>query len=220
VTEWPLDPLTRAVRDIAAIYEEATMTITDDAFVRLFQQRAGLSPVDGWAGKDTLAKLDQLMPPKTTAEPAISPTYWPMLSKIESGDRPFVKAPTSSASGLYQFTRATWEGEGGAWGTDPSRAFGGLTPSTDEQTRRAKTFTAKNAAYLAEHGVPINNATLYAAHFLGRVTAAKVLAADKGASAEALAGAAATTANPSILRGKTVGDFIGWLHDKTGEWAR
>ena len=99
-------------------------TITDDAFVRLFQERAGLD-VDGWAGRETLAKLDALLPPPVEAEGAngIPDDYWPMLSKIESGDRPYIKARTSSASGLYQFIKATWLGEGGVWGNDSSRAF-------------------------------------------------------------------------------------------------
>lgn len=198
--------------------------ISDDAFVRLFQQRAGLV-VDGWAGRDTIAMLDRLLPAKTqpdgiAAGILIPADYWAMLSKIESGDRPFVKASRSSASGLYQFIKSTWEGEGGRWGTNMALAFGGLQPSPDEQLNRAKSFTAKNAAYLVERKIPINKASLYAAHFFGCVTAARVIQADVKASAEALAGPAATKANPSILKGKTVGDFLTWLHKKTGDWAR
>ncbi len=194
-------------------------TITDDDFVRLFQQRAGLT-VDGWAGRDTIAALDKAFPPPkplASVTTDIPDDYWPMLSKIESADRPYVKAATSSASGLYQFIKSTWEGEGGKWGADMSKAFGGLMPSTDEQLARAKTFTAKNAAYLRSKGLPINRASLYASHFLGPVTAAKVIAADVNARADHIAGPAATKANRSILEGKTVGQFLTWLHKKTGE---
>ena len=143
-----------------------------------------------------------------------------MLSKIESSDKPYAQAPSSSASGLYQFIRSTWIGEGGTWGPPLRPAFGGLKPSPEEQLARARTFTAKNAAYLRSRGVPINRATLYAAHFLGRVTAGSILAAGKGERADLIAGAAATAANPSILEGKTVGDFIEWLRVKTGEVAK
>jgi hypothetical protein len=146
--------------------------------------------------------------------------YWPLLAQIESGGRPYIKARTSSASGLYQFIRKTWLGEGGQWGDDMSLAFGGLQPSIEEQLERAKSFTEKNAAYLRAQGVPINKASLYAAHFLGPVTAAKVIAADITESAEALAGPDATNANQSILKGKTVAQFLSWLHTKTGDWAR
>ena len=194
--------------------------ISDDAFVRLFQERVGLK-VDGWAGRDTIAKLDEFFPPKfSTGEIAIPDDYWPMLSKIESNDRPYIKASSSSASGLYQFIRSTWIGEGGQWGDDASKAFGGLKPSAEEQLLRAKSLTQKNAVALKKAGIPINKASLYAAHFFGHVTAIRVIGADVNASAEALAGPAATKANPSILKGKTVGQFLSWLHRRTGEWAR
>jgi hypothetical protein len=156
----------------------------------------------------------------TTDADLIPADYWPLLAKIESGNRPYIKAPTSSGSGLYQFIRSTWIGEGGQWGTDPSQAFGGLKPSPEEQTRRAKTFTGKNVAILRAKGIPINKASLYAAHFFGAGMAALVIGADVTARADLLAGPAATNANPSILKGKTVGQFLSWLHGKTGEWAR
>lgn len=199
------------------------MTImNDDDFVRLFQERAGLK-VDGWAGLETVAKLDELLPPtrplaSVTSE--IPDDYWPMLSKIESGDRPYVQAGSSSASGLFQFIKSTWEAEGGKWGPTMRPAFGGLKPTPEEQLARAKTFTAKNAAFLRKAGIPINKASLYAAHFFGPVTAARVIAADVKDRADHIAGPAATTANPLILRGKSVGEFLSWLHRKTGDWAR
>lgn len=146
--------------------------------------------------------------------------YWPMLSRIESADRPYVKASSSSASGLYQFIKSTWIGEGGKWGNDMSQAFGGLKPSIAEQTARAKTFTAKNAQFLRSKGIPVNKASLYAAHFFGPATAARVIEAEVNERADVIAGKAATNANPSILRNKTVGQFLAWLHGKTGDWAR
>jgi len=165
--------------------------------------------------------LDQAGVPKAQPETDDLPAdYFTLLAKIESNHRPYIKATTSSASGLYQFIKATWLAEGGSWGSDMSKAFGGLFPSEDEQTRRARSFTQKNADILKARGIPINKATLYAAHFLGAGTAVKVLGADVGARADALAGENATKANPSILRGKTVGEFLAWLHAKTGAWAR
>jgi len=157
------------------------------------------------------------------AEPqtsAIPDSYWPLLAKIESGNRPYVKAGTSSASGLYQFIRSTWIGEGGKWGPDMSEPFGGLRPSEAEQTQRAKSFTEKNAKVLRAKGIPINNASLYAAHFLGVGMAIKIIGADVDARADLIAGAAATSANPTILKNKTIGQFLAWLHGKTGAWAR
>jgi len=201
-----------------------TDTMTDDDFVRLFQRTFGLRE-DGWAGRDTEAKLREVAKGAGYIVPAIATDdlpadYWPMLSKIESGDRPYVQATASSASGLYQFIQSTWEGEGGKWGPTKRPAFGGLRPPPEEQLARAKTFTARNAAVLKAKGIPINKASLYAAHFFGAGTAAKVIGADVNARADVIAGPAATEANPSILRGKTVGEFLSWLHKKTGDWAR
>ena len=191
------------------------MTLAD------IQRRVGVTP-DGKIGPQTLAAIASALGMTEAVTPATSipDDYWPMLSKIESGDRPYIKAGSSSASGLYQFIRATWLGEGGKWGADMSLAFGGLKPPVAEQLARAKTFTEKNAAILRQKGIPINKASLYAAHFFGAGMAAKVIGADTDARADAIAGEAATNANPSILRGKTVGQFLSWLNKKTGDWAR
>lgn len=185
------------------------------------QRRVGVT-ADGKIGPNTIAAIAKALGMTEAVTPAtdIPDDYWPMLSKIESGDRPYVKAGTSSASGLYQFIRASWIAEGGKWGSDMTQAFGGLKPTPEEQLQRAKTFTEKNAAILRQKGIPINKASLYAAHFFGAGMAAKVIGADVGERADLIAGKAATDANPSILRGKTVGQFLSWLFGKTGEWAR
>lgn len=184
------------------------------------QRHVGV-PADGKLGPVTLAAIARALGIEPVQELHDIPNdYWSMLSKIESGDRPYVKAPTSSASGLYQFIRGTWIGEGGKWGGNPALAFGGLKPSVEEQLARAKTFTEKNAAYLRKKGIPINKASLYAAHFFGAGVAAQVIGADVNERADHIAGSAATNANPSILKGKTVGQFLTWLHGKTGDWAR
>lgn len=177
-------------------------------------------PADGIAGPQTWGAIAKALGLHSAAAPGVPDDYWPMLSKIESDDQPYVKAPTSSASGLYQFIKSTWIGEGGKWGANPSLAFGGLKPPPEEQLMRAKTFTEKNARVLRSRGIPINKASLYAAHFFGAGKAAEVIGADVNARADHIAGEAATRANPSILKGKTVGQFLTWLHGKTGAWAR
>lgn len=184
-----------------------------------FSKKEWIDAIDKLADDFGLPRLDT---PAAPAKPAVTipDDYWPMLAKIESGGRPYIKAPTSSGSGLYQFLKATWIGEGGSWGNDASKAFGGLTPSPEEQTRRAGTFTMKNAVSLLRSGIAINKASLYAAHFFGAGMAAKVIKAGVKERADVIAGPGPTTANPSILQGKTVGEFLTWLHKKTGEWAR
>jgi hypothetical protein len=166
--------------------------------------------------------LDAFGVPRAPAAPSadrdpIPPGYFEMLARIESGNRPYVKASTSTASGLYQFIRSTWIAEGGAWGPDMSKAFGGLKPSVEEQTARARSFTMKNVRALQAAGMPINAATLYAAHFLGAGTAIRMLKAPPEARAADIVDAAAARANPSILGGgRTVRQFRAWLERKTG----
>lgn len=196
--------------------------MTQADYIRQAQDLLGVT-VDGIFGKDTLDALRTALGDTLAPRPssAIPDDYWPMLSKIESGDRPYIKASTSSASGLYQFIRATWEGEGGKWGADSSQAFGGLKPSEAEQLARVKTFTEKNARALQAAGIGLNKASLYAAHFLGVGTAIKAINGDVKKPVAIYVSTAAVKANKTILGGgKTVGDFLTWLFNKTGAWAR
>jgi hypothetical protein len=176
---------------------------------------------DKWMDQLGIARDEPPAPPAPPARPQDIPEdYYPMLAQIESGTRPYIKAFTSSASGLYQFIKSTWIGEGGKWGPNPIQAFGGLRPTEEEQLQRARSFTEKNARVLRKAGIPINKASLYAAHFFGAGTAVKVISADVEARADHIAGPAPTRANPSILKGKTVGQVLSWLFRKTGAWAR
>lgn len=180
---------------------------------RMAEHDYDVGPVDGVPGPKFWAAFDLVLPPKAQAIPE---DYYPLLARIESGTRPYIKARTSSASGLYQFIRGTWIAEGGQWGPDMSLAFGGLRPSEEEQHRRARTFTQKNADFLQAAGIRINKATLYAAHFLGPNGARKILLANPNASIDTVTDLAQRRANPSILKGR-VADFFDWLERKTGD---
>jgi len=180
-------------------------------------QRLIGTPQDGVWGPASERALDAALAAQDgfDGSSAIPADYFVKLAKIESGTRPYVKASTSSASGLYQFIRATWLGEGGSWGQDMTQAFGGLRPSTDEQTARARTFTQKNADALARAGVKVTDASLYAAHFLGVGTAIRVLGQPSNTPIEQVTSPDQRAANPSIIGpGKTVGDFTAWLARK------
>ncbi|ALJ13230.1 peptidoglycan-binding domain-containing protein [Sphingopyxis macrogoltabida] len=88
-------------------------TITDDAFVRLFQERAGL-PIDGWRGRDTLTALDQYMPrpspDRNAAVSEIPESYWPVLSKIESADRLYALPPINPKAPAFAGGHCKWNG--------------------------------------------------------------------------------------------------------------
>lgn len=190
----------------------------NEAFALAAQKWLGVRQ-DGWAGIETmkafLERTNGTLPKGVVQTDILPEGYFDTLAKIESNHRPYVKAASSSASGLYQFIKSTWIGEGGQWGPNPKEAFGGLKPPVAEQTMRARTFTERNAKALRNAGIPVTKATLYAAHFLGSGTAVKILRARDDIRADQLAGAAATNANPSVLKDKTVGDFKAWLARKT-----
>jgi len=144
--------------------------------------------------------------------------YYTTLARIESNNQLYARAPSSTASGLYQFIRSTWESLGGTWGTQSGVAFGGLRPSREEQHRMVERLTAQNASVLQRAGVLLNKATLYAAHFLGAGAAARLLAASPNTPIESVTTAAQRRANPTILKaGSTVADFFAWLERKTGD---
>lgn len=155
----------------------------------------------------------------STSDAATSPDYLPALSNAEDpGGGLYTKNPYSTASGKYQFTKATWTSLGGDWGTDPSQAFGGLQPSEAEQDAMAAKLTAANASVLDKIGVDVSNVTLYAAHILGAGGAAKslpgILNSDPSTPLTAFLAPSTVAKNPAL--GSTVGSFLDYLTRKVG----
>jgi hypothetical protein len=142
--------------------------------------------------------------------------YLARNAQVESSNNPNAKAATSSASGLFQFTKDTWIAEGGKWGNDPSKPFGGLTPSVQEQRARATSLTEKNAAAVKSAGAQLTDGNVYLAHFLGAGGARSVLKANPNTPVEQLLSEGQIAANKSILKGKTAGDVIAWAAQKMG----
>lgn len=133
----------------------------------------------------------------------------------ESSFDPNAKASTSSAEGLFQFTDKTWAGvlarHGGKYG------FGADTPKTDARANAlmAAEFTKENAAALRAAGIPVNEKTLYIAHFAGEGGAVKLLTARADVPAADVLPSAAK-ANRSIFYEKdgsprTVGQVVARL---------
>jgi hypothetical protein len=147
-------------------------------------------------------------------------------AKIESGLNPAARARTSSASGLYQFTRQSWlatvkqHGADHALGwaadaitqessgrytvtdTDQRAAILGLRDQPEAASAMAAEFASDNEAYLGQKlDRAVEPVDLYLAHFLGSAGAARFLAAHAAnpSSPAAPILPAAATANRSVF---------------------
>ena len=156
-------------------------------------------------------------------------------AKLESGLDPSARARTSSAAGLYQFTRGTWmetlrkhgAEHGLAWAQDaagdPARSAQVLTLRHDPQVAAlmAAELAGDNSAALeGALGRRPDSAELYLAHFLGIGGATRLLSAaagDPGQPAAALLPDAARANRAIFFEGgapRSVEGVIGLLRTR------
>lgn len=149
----------------------------------------------------------------------VPPSYLFSTASKESGFNPNARAGTSSAEGLYQFTDATWRDMLAKHG-----AKYGLTPDTPKNNARASALLAgelarENGEALAAAGLPVNDRTLYIAHFAGAGGATRLLQATPDSVAATILPDAAA-ANRSIFyagdRPRTVSEVLSRLTSAAG----
>jgi hypothetical protein len=128
-------------------------------------------------------------------------------------------AGASTAYGKYQFTRPTWIGTyrklNPRTNLSDDRIWAQRT-NPELQERLMDKLTQENSASLKSAGLPVNDATLYLAHFLGSSGANKLLRADANTPVERILGKKAINANPTVLSGRTVGQVAQWAVGKVG----
>jgi hypothetical protein len=96
--------------------------------------------------------------------------YWPLLATIESGNRPYIKAASSSASGLYQFIRTTWLDEGGTVGGRPepgvrrAQAVGRRAAAARQVVHREECRDPQGQGRADQQGVAVRRALLRRRH--------------------------------------------------------
>lgn len=106
----------------------------------------------------------------------VNPSLLAVICAIESGFKPAVKAATSSATGLFQFIKSTWQSILAKFG----KLFG-LTLAASPSDPKAATlmgaqFLKNNIEYLQKAlGRKVTFVEAYMAHFLGAGGAARVL---------------------------------------------
>lgn len=126
--------------------------------------------------------------------------YMADLTAQESGNDPNARNPNSSATGLAQFTRGTWNDLA-------ARQPGlGLTPDgrtdPDQARRAAAAFTNENRVILERSGIPATPGNLYMTHFLGQAGGPRFLAglqANPNGPATGLVSPAAARANRAVF---------------------
>lgn len=140
----------------------------------------------------------------------------------ESGGDATASATTSSATGAGQFIKSTWLDV--VKRNRPDIATG----KTDEQILALRTdpqlsremvgqYAKENGEKLSSAGVPVNDGSLYLAHFLGPGDAIKVLSAPAGTPLAGLVNQGSIDANRGIFdRNPTAGQLQQWAAAKVG----
>lgn len=126
----------------------------------------------------------------------VDPNLMKTMAAIESGFNATVKAGTSSATGLYQFIKSTWDTMIKKYGAKYGIAPG--TPPTDPRANAllGAEFLKENAAALKGVKPQLTDTDLYLAHFLGAGGAKKLLSANPSAIAAQIMPEAANANRP------------------------
>ncbi|WP_233874305.1 transglycosylase SLT domain-containing protein [Paraburkholderia adhaesiva] len=133
----------------------------------------------GWSAlKDLIGKAASMV--------GVDPILLAAIGAIESAFNPAAKAPTSSASGLFQFINSTWQTMLRKYGAKYDIPAG--TPQTDPRASAlmGAEFIKENVAALKGVKSDITPTDVYLAHFLGPGGARQLLKADPGTDAVAL----------------------------------
>jgi hypothetical protein len=168
--------------------------------------------------------------PSTSTNPpinipsSVSKNIQDQIIQIESGGNYKAAAGTSSAYGLGQFTRGTFEDLAKrAQPGDPlyGKSFDDYKVSPALQRAALSKLTQSNAAGLQRRKLPVDDVSIYLAHFLGEAGAARVLGAPDNTPIEKVVSANAIKANAAVFKDvKTVGDLKAWAKRKLARAQR
>jgi transposase len=126
---------------------------------------------------------------------------------------------TSSATGLFQFTKGTFEDlVKNAKSDSPlyGKTFEDYKQNTTLQYEAMNMLMEKNAGALSRRGIETTDANMYLAHFLGAGGAAKALLAGPNAPLTDVMSKEQLDANPSLKSMRTVADLQAWADKKMG----
>jgi hypothetical protein len=142
--------------------------------------------------------FDDLIPakPQSNADPLNE-----KIKMSESGGNPNAQNPNSSASGLYQFTDATWRSAVDKWGRKNGIKYGDKS-NPQAQEAMMEMLKMDNARVLQNKGIEPSDANLYFAHFMGAPAASKAISLLGKRAIAARSFPDAAKANPEVFFNK------------------
>jgi len=161
----------------------------------------------------------------TAAPPAASNAYMNKLIQAESGGKNIANrsgqggTATTTAFGLTQFTKGTFEGlVKKAAPTNPlyGKTWDDYKQDTNLQMEATRQLTDQNRAFLASKKLSTSDSALYLAHFLGPGGASKALSLSDSAPLSSAVSPDQIAANPGLQAMSTVGDLKAWADKKMG----
>jgi hypothetical protein len=126
---------------------------------------------------------------------------------------------TSSAFGLAQFTKGTFEGLAGKAGKENplyGKTWDDYKSDTGVQKEALNQLMDTNRQYLEKQKVSTSDAAIYLAHFLGPNGAVKVLSQPDSAPLASVISPSQMEANPMLQKMSTVADIKEWADKKMG----
>jgi len=143
------------------------------------------------------------------------------IIQAESGNRNIGNiGGTSSAFGLPQFTKGTFEDLVAKAGTSNplyGKTWEDYKKDTNLQREALYQLLDQNRQYLNKQGVSTSDAALYLAHFLGAGGASRVLSLPDSTDIAQAVGTDQIAANPGVFdKVATVGDLKNWADKKMG----
>lgn len=229
------DNLKKAEENRAKVSEETTkksinsltsLKLAIDALIGPFNTIAGNATTEiAETGIKTVSNLGSMIGSALVNTGADMKKYLATIGLIESGGKANAKAGTSSAGGLFQFTKGTWNTQVKAMGANFS-----------EQDRFDPTKATQVASFMANQqqsrlekklGRKLTSTDLYMSHFLGEGGASKFLSAmykNPNSAADAIVGSSAAIANKSIFydssgRARSLQEVYGLMNKKVGNAA-
>lgn len=138
------------------------------------------------------------------------------ISKVLELQQQNLEETGASAVGVGQFTKDTLAG---LLETEEVRAAG-ITADTnftpEVQNQLLEIFTQRNADALESENVPVNDATLAGAHFLGAGGFSDFYGQDRNAPVSSVLSEEVINLNQGLLKGKTVGQVLDYFNNRYG----